>query len=104
MKSGKKQTALKLRTARLKKGLSQQGVASRAGIHVCAKRACAHARARVRRPVNPSRAETISPWKNRFFRPVRRGFCPDGGPTGPVFAPLAALSPEKSAGKPGPGA
>ena len=28
----------------------------------------------------------------------------DGGPTGPVFAPLAALSPEKSAGKPGPGA
>ena len=34
MKSGKKQTALKLRTARLRKGLSQQGVASRAGMHV----------------------------------------------------------------------
>ena len=34
MKSGKKQTALKLRTARLKKGLSQQGVALRVGIHV----------------------------------------------------------------------
>ena len=34
MKSGKKQAAIKLRTARLRKGLSQQGVASRAGMHV----------------------------------------------------------------------
>ena len=61
------------------------------------------ARARVRRPVNPSRAETISPWKTGFSARTP-GLCPDGGPTGPVFAPLAALSPEKSAGKPGPGA
>ena len=61
----------------------------------------ARTRKAARKPV--TRRDNIS-LENRFFRPVPRGFCPDGGPTGPVFAPLAALSPEKSAGKPGPGA
>ena len=68
--------------------------------------ACAPARTRAHayRPYKPvTRRDNIS-LENRLFRPVPRGFCPDGRPTGPVFAPLAALSPEKSAGKPGPGA
>ena len=48
------------------------------------------ARARIRRPVNPSRAETISPWKTGFSapypgvlprrRPHRPRFCLVGGP------------------------
>ena len=53
------------------------------------------ARARVRRPVNPSRAETISPWKTGFSAPYPEVFAPTAAPQAP-FLPRWRPFPRKN--------